>query len=337
LRAFHVKPDFELRAGPVRIGNQCSLREAFGRVFVLSRADGTLTVLHSGRGSRRVYAFGPDGEPEDVAAADPRTVYVTLRRGTALLRLDLRSGEVEEVVDLSGFADEDGIPDLGMMIIEGNRLFAQIRRYNEDAPLGFAAPGYVAVVDLATEELIDVDASTAGVQAIVLQGTAAKNRMQVVQESHRLYVSATGGPFDEGGIEAIDLDTLESEGLVVRESDGLTGSDLGAFLFTTPDEGFLVYSTDFDLSSHLKPFTLTRGVEEGPDLHVSVGYFVPSLEVDAAGRTLFVPDGHFGQSGIYLFNARSGDRLRPELIEVDGRPTDILLGKTELAGRRKGS
>jgi hypothetical protein len=149
--------------------------------------------------------------------------------------------------------------------------------------------------------------------------------MQIAPGTRRLFVSATGGFFDAGGIEVIDLDGLRSLGLVIREADGFTGADLGAFVMVTAQRGFLVYSTDLDLSSHLKPFSLSGGVEPGPELHVSVGYFVPALAHDARTRTLFVPDGVFGRQGVLLFDADSGDRLTTEPLPTQGPPTDLLL------------
>jgi hypothetical protein len=192
-------------------------------------------------------------------------------------------------VDLSLFADADGRPELGAMFRDGDRLFVQIRRFNEEGPGGFAPPMYLAVIDLRTETLIDVDPDTPGVQAITLQGTSPKHRMQVVPGTRMLFVSATGGFFDQGGIEAIDLDALGSRGLVIRESDGLTGADLGPFVMVDADRGFLVYSTDLDLSSHLQPFSLTKGVDPGRNLHVSVGYAVPALRTSRAAARSSCP------------------------------------------------
>jgi hypothetical protein len=83
--------------------------------------------------------------------------------------------------------------------------------------------------------------------------------MQVIPETRQLFVSATGGSFDDGGIEIIDLDELKSLGLVLRESDGNLGADVGAFFMVTPDRGYVVVTTDFELSSHLTPFSLSNG------------------------------------------------------------------------------
>jgi hypothetical protein len=228
-------------------------------------------------------------------------------------------------VDLGSFADADGNPDLGTMAMYGGRLFVQVRRLNSEAPAGMQGPFYLAVVDPARQRLVDVDSEAPGVQAIPLQGTSPKHRMQVLAKPRKLFVSATGGFFDAGGLEAIDLRTLRSEGLIVREADGTTGADLGPFLMTAPDRGFVVYSTDLDLSSHLKRFTISGGVEPGLELFVTVGYAVPALALDPKQDNLFVPDGAFGRQGIWVLRASTGQILSSSPVPTDGMPSDLLL------------
>jgi hypothetical protein len=203
-------------------------------------------------------------------------------------------------------------------------LFVQVRRFNEEFAGRFAPPAYLAVVDLASEELVDVDPALPGVQAIELIGTSPKHRMQVVEATRRLYISASGGSFDAGGLEAIDLATLRSLGLVIREADGMVGADLGPFVLVTPERGYLVFTTDLTLSSHLHRFSLTGGIDP-EELNVSVDYAVPALAHDPVAGTLFVPDGVFGRQGLHVFDAASGARLSAGPIPTDGAPTDVLL------------
>jgi hypothetical protein len=325
VRALYTREPWPWRRTPLAAEGSLFLRHAWPRLYAVSRTSGTITSIDLRRWrSRRTFELGSSSEPEDVAVVG-RTMYVTRRRATRLLRLDLRTGTAQEAADFSAFADGDGIPDLGTMAVHEGRLFVQIRRANEDAPFGLEPPAYLAVVDVASGELIDTDPNRDGVQAIELHGTAPKQRMQVIEETRRLFVSATGAFFDGGGIEAIDLDGLRSAGLVLREADGMTGADLGAFVFVGPERGYLVYSTDLDLSSHLKPFSLRDGVEPGPELHVSVGYFVPSLEFDPVRNFLFVPDGAFDRRGVFVFDTSTNERLTPAPIGTSGMPTDILL------------
>jgi len=164
-----------------------------------------------------------------------------------------------------------------------------------------------------------------GVQAIELEGTAPKFKMQIVPETRRLFVSATGEAFDEGGIEMIDLDTLQSVGLAVREIDDTTGVDLGAFVMVAPDRGYLTFTTDLLLSSHLVAFSVPGGVDPTP-LHTTLEYFTPVMVHDARTDTFFFPEsGGPGAWGVHVFDATSGARLTTEPIATGGPPTDLAL------------
>jgi len=323
--AMRTRAPFSARARVLEIGGDAVLGRAYrSQLFSLSRSTGRVVLFTTRWRVRRTFELGAGAQFEDMVVAAPCKAYLTRRSATHLLRLDLCTGTTAEVVNLGAFADADGNPDLGAMIIDRGRLFVQIRRMNEDGPNGLAPPGYLAVVDLVTEQLVDVDPVTPGPQAIRLQGTAAKHRMQILPGTRRLFVSATGAPFDAGGIEVIDLDTLGSEGLVIREGDGFTGADLGPFVMISPERGYLVYSTDFDLSSHLHRFSLSGGVEP-EELNVSVGYQVPALVHDPIADTLLLPDGVFDRQGVHAFRASTGERLTTAPIATTGAPTDLLL------------
>jgi hypothetical protein len=300
-----------------------------GRLLALSRRRGTISVASQRDLRPRLrFVLGAGSQLEDLAVTSACTAYVSRRGATRLLRLDLCRGTTAESVDLAAFADADGIPDLGAMTVDRGRLFVQVRRYNAEAPFGSAPPAYLAVIDLATEQLVDCDPATPGTQAIRLAGTAPKHRMQVGQgaERRRLFVSASGGFFDAGGIEAIDLDRLASDGLLIREADGMTGADLGPFVMTDAEHGFLVFSTDLILSSHLKRFSLREGVEAGPERYVTVDYAVPSLVYDPRAAAVFLVDGAFGKAGLYAFDAATGAQLgNGPAWPTDGFPTDLLL------------
>ena len=164
-----------------------------------------------------------------------------------------------------------------------------------------------------------------GVQAIELAGTEPKLKMQIVPETRRLFVSATGDFFDAGGIEMIDLDSLQSLGLVVDEQSDHVGADLGAFVLVTPDRGYLTFSTDFALSSHMVPFTLTDGADANDTFYQSVGYFVPTLVLDEVSDTYFFPEGAGPVMGVHVFAALDGTRLTADPVVIDGFPTDMEL------------
>jgi len=326
LTTVRLMPPWRARTGIATTGPQSTVRLSGRVAYTASRGDGTVRVIDLGsRRTLRIFQLGASSAPQDVAVVSERRAYVTLADSATLLRIDPVSGETARVVDLSPFADADGDPDPSMMAVHEGRLFIQLQRLNADAPFGQERPALLAVVDLATETLVDTDPDSEGVQAIALEGTFPKFKMQIVEESRRLFVSATGAFFDDGGIEMIDLDALRSLGLVIRERDGLTGADLGAFVMVTPETGYLIFSTDLLLSSHLQRFSLRGGVESGPELHVSLDYFVPALAHDAATRQIFLPDGGIRPGGVFVFDAETGERLSSGAIPVGGMPSDAAL------------
>jgi hypothetical protein len=302
---------------------------------MVSHGDDTISVLDPETLTPiQVYALAEDSRPVDIAVVDGRRAFVTRELATHLLRLDLTTGDTTDIIDLSVFADTDGIPDMNFMAMHEEKLFIQIRR-RDDITGGFGDPPYLAVVDVNTEQLIDVDPVAPGVQAIELVGTAPKFKMQIVPETNRLFVSASGEFFDAGGIEMIDLDSLASLGLVIAEHGDQVGADLGAFVMVTPEVGYLTFSTDFALSSHLKRFTVSGGVETVGELYGVLGYFVPVMVFDPPTNTFFFPDGNFDNEGVQVFDAATGERLTEAAIAVPGPPTDLLLicdGKAGCAG-----
>jgi hypothetical protein len=324
LGAISASAPWSVLREPIRVGSDSVLHSAFGKLFVLSAGDRTVRVVDPINWTiQQSIALGPADHPVDIKVVSPEHAYVTRRNAKQLLRVDLTSGMTRESVDLAIFADADGVPDLGTMTVDGGRLYIQIQRLNFDDPPPFPRP-YVAVMDLETERLIDVDPRREGVQAIELVGTFPKMKMQVVEQTRKLFVSATGAFFDAGGIEVIDLESLQTEGLAIREADDHTGADLGAFVMVSPDRGFLAYSTDLLLSSHLHPFSLTAGVDPN-ELSVALDYFSPAIEFDADTNTVFFPLGGSLENGIHAFDAKSGARLSDRVIPTTGPPTDLTL------------
>ncbi|MFN2425463.1 MAG: YncE family protein [Candidatus Binatia bacterium] len=326
VRSFRTKPPWSLRKPALEIGADSVLHARGNRLFVVSRRQGTVSVIaRRAWAVRRTFSLGAASQPQDIVVLGRDLAFVTTGQSPHLLRFDPMTGTFVNAVDLSVFADDDGNPDLGRMIRVGTRLLVQVRRANEEAPGGLASPSYLAVVDLPTLTLVDVDPLEPGVQAIKLDGTAPKHRMQILAGTSRLFVSATGTSFDAGGIEEIDLDMFATRGLVVREDDGLTGADLGPFVLLNENRGYLVFTTDLTLSSHLDRFGLDTGVAENANIHVSVDYAVPEFGFDALPGLLFVPDGSFDAHGVHVFGVETDEKLTPTALDTGGPPTDVLV------------
>lgn len=327
VQRFQSEPPWAFDGDAIVVGGNPTLRFADNRLYAVSGADGTITVIDCATWSvTQVYAIGAQSQPLDIAVVSPETAYVTTRTSTQLLRLHLDTGAVQHALDIGGFVNPGGVLTAGMMEVDAGRLLIQVARYESLAvgAAGAAAPtAYLAVVDIASERLLDVDPIQEGIQAIALQGTFPKYKMNLLRDTRRLYLSASGAFFDEGGLEEVDIGALASLGLVIPEAEGNTASDLGSFVMVAPDRGFLVSSTDFAPSSHLARFSLDGGVQQ-EELFVTVPYRVPTMVHDPQTHTIFIPDGG-SANGVWVFDADTGEKRNRDPLPLRGPATDIEL------------
>lgn len=326
LQPMSIKSPWSFQAPPIEVGVGSTLRYHSGRVFAVSSMDSTITIVDALDWTVIVeYSLGASVEPLDIAVVNFDTAFVSDAAGGQLLVMDLVTGAINNSIDLNVFGDNDGNPDAGMMVLHSGRLFVQLRRYDATAPNSFQSPALLAVVDVATEQVVDVDPIAPGMQGIALQGTPPKHKMQLRPGSNELVLSASGDLFDFGGIERVDLITLQSVGFIVQEFVDDVGADLGSFVLVDQARGYLVFSTDLLPSSHLREFTISGGVTTDMDAYASVSYLVPSMVHDVPTNTLFFPDGGSVVRGVHVFDAETAERLTKDLLVTDGVPTDILI------------
>jgi hypothetical protein len=211
---------------------------------------------------------------------------------------------------------------------DGSRLFVQLRfdTVTDDPEAGSpAVRGALAVVDLATETLIDLDPVAPGVQGIDLVGEPPHGKMTFQPRRRLLYVSSTGVALNvAGGIEKVDIDAGVSMGLVVTEKQ--IGLDLGGFVFTSEDGGYLMFHTEIIPSTHLTRFTVPGGISGISQFFGLLGDAVNVLVHDPSTNTLFLPSGDaFAPgTGVYAFDTDT-DTLIGGAVNTGMRPHDILL------------
>jgi len=325
IRLARGEPPWDFLTSPLSVNRTPTLRVADGLIYVISYPDGTIQVVDPASWTiTRTYDLGAGSLPVDIAVIDDARAYVTRHSASTLLRLDLASGNTTPVVDLAPYADADGNPDMGSMAVHHGRLFIALRRAPAMGGSFPALPGLVAVMDLATDQLIDAEPTQPGVQAIALEGFGPKRKMFFVPNTNRLLLTASAEDLVEGGVEQIDPLSLTTAGLVVRGGDGTTGLDIHTAVMVTPQVGYLTYTTDFALSSHVARFTDAGDVDEQLVME-NISYEMPALTWNPDGNTLWIPQAGGDPPGVRVFDAASGTELTTQLIATSGPPTDIVV------------
>ena len=267
-------------------------------VIVLNRVDlaSPLTQYSTGNGSN----------PHDIAFVSEEKAYISLYKRTQLLIVNPVSGDSLGSVDLSTFADADGLPEVSQLALYGSHLFAACQRLDREngwAPTAFSA---IAVVDMTTDQLVDADPDADGVQGIVMTGS---NPAGAALRGSKLYLSAvnTFGDLTDGGIEVIDLANLRSEGIVLDEAT--VGGNPGSLVMTSDNVGYAVV-TDESFVNTVKRLDLgAQTVSQGLD--GLSGGFVPGLGV--FGTRLYVLDqGSFddpASAGVKVYDVNTDELL----------------------------
>ena len=294
-----------------------------GRVYVVNRlGQDNILVLDEGdlRTPVTQFSVGNGANPHDIEIVAPDKAYVSLYDRASLLIVDPRDGAELGEIDLSAFADADGLPEVSQIVRVGERLYLSCQRLDRDGGWGPADLSYLIVVDIAADTLVDVDPEAEGVQGIALSA-ANPNSMAVTGERIAVGVVVNFGD-RSGGVEIVDTAANRSLGLAVGEED--LGGDITSMVLVDSDRGYAVVA-DENFANSVRPFDLSSGSVGAPLENLSGG-FVPSLAVD--GNLLIVADrGSFDDpagAGLKFYDAATGAFLRGP-IDTGLPPSSIVV------------
>lgn len=175
-------------------------------------------------------ADGIDSNPQDAVFATPTKGYVSLYASASLLRIApavLDNSAVDPAcatlitgrISLAEF-DGDGVPEMDQMALMDGKLFVAMQLL--DKALQPKGNGALAVVDTAT------DTVTGSIPLSFANPFAATKGIVFDEFQQLLFLGGpgkTGDKLDDGGLEAIDPQTMQSAGVL------LTGADLQANLY----------------------------------------------------------------------------------------------------------
>jgi DNA-binding beta-propeller fold protein YncE len=254
---------------------------------------------------------------------------VSLYDRQALLVCNPETGATLDTISLAAFADGDHLPEMARLALIGNHLFVAVQRL--DRLNGYAPTAYslVIVIDTETNTVLDVDPSTPGTQGITLTAKNPVTTFSYVPESGRLLIGCAGKFLqNDGGIEAIDVNTLQSLGLISTEAQ--LGGDIGDLEWYSPTHSYAIVSNaSFDAS--LVSFNPATGDRLGT-VRSPGGFSLPDCAIDDRGE-IYVADNGFTSAGLYVYRAGT-DALIAGPLDTGLPPNQIAFdqARDEVAG-----
>ncbi len=302
-----------------------------GHIYVINRigAD-NIQILdpNNSYSTVRQFSTGNLSNPLDVAFAAPDKMYVSRGESNTLWIMNPQTGAQTGSVDLSAFADADGLCEMQYMILIGDRLFISLQRLDRNNYWSPAGTSYIAVIDVTTDTLIDVDTGTPGTQAIALANADPLNDIQLDGWSGDLYVPCVGfwGLLD-GGVERVDPVTLASTGTIFTES--AAGGDILDVVIVNDHLGYAIiqnasFNTDlisFDPSTGLKLQTL----------YAPGAYVLQDIERGPTGE-LFLSDRTPVNPGIRIYDSQTGTQITSNPVDTGLPPFDISFSAEVITG-----
>ncbi len=293
-----------------------------GLVYIVNRygAD-NLQVLDPAQDFATLHEFsvGTATNPQAVAfSPDGAKAYLPRQNADDVLIMNPATGAWLGAIDLSAWADADGSCEPGDCIAVDGLLFVAILRLDRDfywAPVG---DSYLAVIDMATDTLVDCDPGQAGVQAIALQG--ANPTWELGRAGASIACACVGYyGLADGGVELVDPVALASLGHCVTEST--LGGDLVDVVWVSEALAYAIVA-DAAFVTRVKRFNPSTGALLGT-LATGTGYDFTDMELDGAGE-LFLADRRLGAEGLRVYAAATGELLSPA-INLGLPPFDIVM------------
>ena len=128
-------------------------RWAFGRVYVLNRylADNVQVLDASSYATLRQFSLGNGANPSDIVPVSPTKAYVSLYGTPYIQIVNPDAGTLGSTINLSAFADTDGLPEADRMARFGRWLFVALQRLDRNNGFIPTDTSLVAVIDTETD------------------------------------------------------------------------------------------------------------------------------------------------------------------------------------------
>jgi hypothetical protein len=322
LATVSVRPPRRVEHPDAQIHSDAVIRVSGGMVFVVNRFLGdNIQRLDPAQGFRTRFqcSTGNASNPQDLVVVAPDKAYVTRYDRPELWVVDPSvggdcAGFRRGVIDLSAFADGDGLPEMDQMAVVEGRLFVTVQRLDRRRGFAPTGPSRVVVIDVATDTVIG---------DIELHGSDPfGDASSIVREpgTGRLVFSSVGNIYvvGDGGLERVDPFTLQAEGRFFVDENQLGGNVLD-FVLLSPTKGYAILQ-DADLQNRLVDFDPTNA--RPPRTLYRRQAYLPDIALGPDGL-LWLADQGLPDPGIELFNTTTDKPVLRQPMGVGLPPFSI--------------
>ena len=313
-----LDPGYTTETGVSSIHSDAVARWYNGLVYVINRAGAdNIQILdpENNFSTLSQHSTGNGTNPKDIAFVSPSKAFVSRYNSNDLLIMNPATGTQLGTIDLSQFADGDGLCEMDHMLIKDNILFVAIQRLDGNNYWMPVGDSYIAVIDAVADTLMDVDPGSPGVQAIPLTAPNPFTDLKFDSDGYTILVACVGlWGMTDGGIEMIDPVSMSSQGFMITEA--AAGGDINEFEILSADKGYMIIATP-SFTTDMVPFNPSTGIAGSP-MYSPPGWVLNDIEISPEGE-LFVADQTATAPGVWIWDT-SVDTLITSSPKSTGLP-----------------
>ena len=287
------------------IHSDAAIRVFNGLIYVVNRfGQDNIQVIDPGSGfaTIRQFSTGNGSNPQDIAFASASKAYVSRYGSASLLIVDPRTGNDRGVISLAGMADADGIPEMAHMAIVWPWLFVACQRLTNFAAVNTSV---IAVIDTRTDELVDRELLTPGIQGITLTGRNPISGFAYDASRQELLIACAGAfGVADGGIERIDASTPRSFGYAITEAQ--IGGDVLDVAWHSATHAYAIVN-DAAFNNLLMSWNPTTSAAIDT-VYAPGGFSLPDCALNVRDE-LYVCDNRPTSPGVWVFRAGTDSLL----------------------------
>ena len=315
--------------GTGKIHSDACARYFNGYVYVINRQGrDNIQVLDPGANFQtlREISVGTNSNPHDIIVVSKTKAYVTRWGAAALWIIDPSTGTKTGEIDLSSYADADGLPEMDKMYYDAanSRLFVTLQKLDSANWYAPTTRSSVVVISTATDTVSTEIVLQAGggypVNPFSHLRFVSKSLWQpATADNHdHLFVACVNdwGFQANTGIVAIDLTDLNCESAFVIQNNDTSFGEINDFVIKTSTLGYAV-TADSSSRNKLIRFNTQTGAYLST-LHTNASYSLTRLDLHASGK-LFVCDSLTAEPGVRVYDTGDSDKL------LEGKPLDVGL------------
>lgn len=297
----------------------CHVDDVTGIPYILLRlgSDAVDVLDPATLGVTNEYSVEPASNPHDIEVVFEDKAYITRFGLSQILIVNPITGVASGVVDLSTYADSDGIPEISGMAQMNGKLYVAVSRLNRDNSWEPVGDSYIVIIDAVTGA-VESD--------IQVHGTNIVGQPEYSAALGKFVISQVGsyGTLDDGGVQLLDPAAKTLSAFVATEA--VLGGSLNKVICSAIDKCFAVIgvSSDSGSNTHVVTFNPQTGQKTGT-IAVGAGWVYSDIVLTDDNSELWLADRTADSSGVRIFDAATNTEKTVVPINVGLPPGRICF------------